>query len=217
MFWYSYVMDYVQKTIAAYDNSPDKYASATTDMVNEQEMEALVKYMPTGAQTILDVGCAFGRDCEAFKERGLCVTGIDMSTELLKRATELKPGIEFLQMDVRELSFSDHSFSAIWCNAVLLHLNDSDLVKALRELHRVMVEGGAIAISVKLGEGEKTFIEDFSSNQERYYNFKAEDSLNRLLTDNGFTVRESYILNEREHFGPSKRDLNWVWSFANAS
>lgn len=210
-------MDYIQKTIAAYDSSPEKYASATTDMVNTDEIDRLIKYIPAQVQTLMDVGCAFGRDCLAFKKRGLSITGIDMSAELLKRAKEQMPHIEFMQMDVRDLNFSDHSFGAIWCNAVLLHLNDSDLVKALHELRRVLVEGGAIAISFKFGEGEKTFVEDFSASQERYYNFKTEDALNALLNENGFTVKESYILNERERFGPSKRDLNWVWSFATAS
>lgn len=209
-------MDYIQKTIAAYDSAPDKYASATTDMVNELEMKTVLKYLPSGEQKLLDVGCAFGRDSQVFKKHGLSVTGIDMSVELLKRAKVQNPDIDFLHMDVRSLSFPDNYFGAIWCNAVLLHLNDNDLVKALHELHRVLVKDGIIAISVKLGEGEKTFVEDFSTSQERYYNFKTENALNTVLNENGFTVRESYVINERERFGPSKRDLNWVWSFATA-
>lgn len=209
-------MDYIQKTITAYDNSPDKYASATTDMVNSVEMDLLLKYLPDGDNKILDVGCAFGRDSYEFINRGLSVTGIDMSKVLLKRAREQRPNIEFQLMDVRDLKFPDKTFNGIWCNAVLLHLNDSDLVKALNELRRVLVKDGAIAISFKLGDGEKTFVEDFSAKQERYYNFKTEHTLNSLLRENGFLIKKSYILNERERFGPSKRDLDWVWSFAAA-
>ena len=207
-------MDYLQKTIAAYDGSPDKYASATNDMVNLQEIDSLVGYMPEGNLKVLDVGCAFGRDCRVFADRGLEVTGIDMSLELLNSARELHPNIELLQMDFRNLEFNYDSFAAVWCNAVLLHLNDADITIALSELRRILMPGGAIAVSFKLGEGEQTFVEDFSAEQARYYNFKTEEMLKILMSNNGFTVKKVYVMNERERFGSTKRDLDWVWAFA---
>ena len=74
--------------------------------------------------------------------------------------------------------------------------------------------GGAIAVSFKLGEGEQTFVEDFSAEQARYYNFKTEEMLKTLMSNNGFTVKKVYVMNERERFGSTKRDLDWVWAFA---
>jgi len=34
------------------------------------------------------------------------------------------------------------------------------------------------------------------------------------LTQAGFVLRQGYTVNERERFGPDKRDLNWVYCFA---
>lgn len=207
-------MDYIEKTIAAYDNAPDKFALATTGMINQLEMDILLKYLPDKNLPILDIGCANGRDSQVLTDLGYKTVGIDLSRELLKKAEQEHPGLTFMYMDVRNLDFEDNSFSGAWCNAVLLHLNKKDLISALQEVRRVLVPGGVIAVSFKEGEGEKEVVETFSSELARYYNFQTLNSLNDLLKKAGFNVKESHKLNERERFGPKKRDLNWVWSFA---
>jgi hypothetical protein len=87
-------------------------------------------------------------------------------------------------------------------------------MKALKEIGRVLVPKGVLAVSMKEGEGEKEVVEKFSSELSRFYNFKDEKKLNSLIQQCRFEVKQSHILNERERFGPDKRDLNWVWSFA---
>ena len=137
-----------------------------------------------------------------------------MSKELIKKAQHINPNLEFKLMDVRNIEFPDNAFGAVWCSAVLLHLNDSDLEKALRDIYRVLKPGGVVAMSFKEGAGEKEVVETFSTDLSRFYNFKTPESLNTLLKGCGFHVTKSYVVNERERFGQDKRDLNWVWSFA---
>jgi ubiquinone/menaquinone biosynthesis C-methylase UbiE len=206
--------DYVAKTIEAYNNAPGKFAFATKEMVNYPEIETMLKYVPYKNAPILDVGCGFGRDSEVLAKKGFKTIGIDMSKALLKKAHELYPDLSFAVMDVRNLDFADNTFAAAWCNAVLLHLNDQDLAKALREILRVLTPGGVIAVSFKEGTGQKEVVEKFSSELARFYNFKIRDQLDEILKQIGFIVKESYTFNERDRFGPNKRDLIWVWSFA---
>lgn len=206
--------DYISKTIKAYDNAPDKYASATSDMVNHQELEIMLEYLPDKSLPILDVGSGSGRDAAVLTKMGYKTVGIDLSKELLAKAKSLHPKFEFKHMDVRNLDFPDNSFSGVWCNAVLLHLNDKDLTKALKEIYRVLVPKGVVAVSFKEGQGTREVMEKFSSELARFYNFKSEDELNEVLKKSGFIVKQSYKLNERERFGPNKRDLYWVWSVA---
>lgn len=206
--------DYVDKTIEAYDHAPDKYSSATVGMVNKVEMDIMLGYLPSGDLPILDVGCANGRDSKVLSDLGYKTAGIDLSQELLKIAKREHPKLSFSYMDVRKLNFDDESFSGAWCNAVLLHLNENDLVKALKEIRRVLVPRGVIAVSFKEGAGERNVIERFSTELSRFYNFKSLENLNHLLESCGFQVKESYVLNEKERFGNDKRDLNWVWPFA---
>ncbi len=109
---YSARMDYLEKTIHAYDVAPDKYASATGVMVNELEIGIMLQNMPGGEKAILDVGCGPGRNAQILSRRGYKVTGIDMSKELLERAKRTNPELDFRLMDVRNLGFSDDTFGA---------------------------------------------------------------------------------------------------------
>ena len=206
--------DYVSKTLQAYNDSPEKYVESTAEMVLTPELETLAGLVPHSDKPLLDAGCAYGRDMDVLSSRfGLSVVGIDMSDELLQRGQQLHPQFDFKKMDVRHLGFEDEAFSGVWCNAVLLHLNDEDIREALAEFNRVLVAGGAICISFEEGEGTEQLVEKFSSNGARFYNYKTLPATEEMLREAGFEVKQSYVLNERERFGADKRDLNWVYSF----
>lgn len=209
--------DYIDKTIAAYNQSPDKYEASTSGMTPSAEFKRFVEMAGGTGKTVLDAGCAFGRDCAEFQRKGLISTGIDLSDELLKKATASHPDIEFKKMDVRKLDFDDESFDGIWCHAVLLHLNDKDIVKALREFHRLLKPGGALFVSFKKGEGAQEVVENFSSDAARYYNFKTTESVTEALQATDFTDIDAYYVNERDLFGPDRRDLDWVHCFSRKS
>ena len=205
---------YIERTIAAYDQSPDKYFESTREMTPPQEFSCFVATVKGLGTRILDAGCAFGRDTSAFHEAGLDVTGIDLSDGLLQKARDLHPELDFRKMDIRSLEFADATFDGIWCHTVLLHLNDEDLERALNEFHRVLKPTGTLFISFKKGEGTQEVLETFSSNAARFYNFKTIEPLTATLREAGFTDINAYYINEQEMFGPEKRDLDWVYCFS---
>lgn len=206
--------EYIARTLNAYNADPKKYEDATKDMVLHDELDEFLARIPNKEFPILDAGCAFGRDTNLFTKRGFEVEGIDMSSGLIKRAKELYPDLSFQEMDIRHLKFPDETFSAIWCNATILHLKDQDITKTLNEFRRVLIPGGVIAVSVKEGIGEEEFIEKFSSNSARYFNYQTMDTLRLLVEGSGFKVVKIYTINEREKYGPKNRDLNWIYCFA---
>ena len=205
--------DYITRTLNAYENDPEKYERATADIIPQEDIDEFVNRLPENDLPVLDAGCAFGRDSWQFAQRGLRVIGIDMSDALLKRAKELYPGITFKKMDVRNLELSDESVKGIWCHATLLHLKDDDIRKALREFWRVLVPGGAVFVSFKEGTGDEEFVEKFSSNSARYFNYQTVETVRSLLEENGLAITKIYTFNERERFGGNLRDLNWVYCF----
>jgi len=193
-----------------------KYAHQKQE--TDKMLEQLIAPYITGSLSVLDAGCAFGRDTAEFKASGLIPVGIDLSDELLRKAVTSHPDIRFQKMDVRKLSFDDHSFDGIWCHAVLLHLKDDGIITALREFHRVLKPGGILFISFKKGEGAREVVEDFSSNSARFFNYKTTEAVMEMLQRTGFTDIDAYYINERDLFGPDKRDLDWVHCFSkNAS
>lgn len=205
--------EYIEKTIAAYNQSPDKYEASTTGMTPPAEFKRFIEAVGVG-KTVLDAGCAFGRDSAEFQAAGLSPTGIDLSDELLKKAVMAHPNIKFQKMDVRQLDFPDESFDSVWCHATLLHLNDDDIIRALNEFHRVLKPQGLLFVSFKKGEGSEEIVENFSSNAARYFNFKTTDAVTAMLQETGFTDIDAYYINERDLFGPDKRDLEWVHCFS---
>lgn len=122
-----------------------------------------------------------------------------------------------MEMNICNLDFPDNYFSGVWCNAVLLHLNDKDMLKAIREIQRVLAPKGATCISLKEGIGSREVTEKFTSDQSRFYNFKTKEETVQLLEQNGLSVHNCYILNEQERFGADYRNLNWVYAFATKS
>jgi ubiquinone/menaquinone biosynthesis C-methylase UbiE len=206
--------DYIDRTLRAYDAHPDKFEAATAAMSLGEELTEFAGRISAKDQPVLDVGCAFGRDTAWLAEQGLHTIGIDMSRALLKRAAELHPDLDFRVMDMRELVFEDASIAGIWCNATILHLNAEDMRRALSEFRRVLVAGGIVFVSFKEGEGEEEIVEKFSSDCARYYKYVTESDVRRLIEDAGLQIEKLYRINERERWGPDKRDLNWVNCFA---
>ncbi len=205
---------YVDKTIAAYNQSPDKYETSTTGMTPPAEFKRFADMVGGTGKTVLDAGCAFGRDSVELLKQGITPIGIDLSDELLKKAATNNPDITFRKMDVRELDFDNDNFDGIWCHAVLLHLNDNDIEKALKEFHRVLKQHGTLFISFKKGEGTKEVVEAFSSEAARFYNFKTTETTTAILEAAGFADIDAYYINEQDLFGPDKRDLEWVHCFS---
>ena len=93
---------------------------------------------------LLDVGCGAGLALQMAAERGAQVTGIDAAAGLLEVARSRVPTGDIRQGELEELPYADGSFDVVTSfNAVQYA---SDPVAALREVRRVAVEGGKVAI-----------------------------------------------------------------------
>ena len=92
---------------------------------------------------VLDYGCGHGMAAVVLARAGARVTAFDLSPGYVAEARERcrANGVAAAcgVADGEALPFADHSFDAVWGNAVLHHL---DLAKAGRELRRVLRPGG---------------------------------------------------------------------------
>jgi len=104
-----------------------------------------------GGDELLDVGCGPGTitmDLAELVAPGF-VMGIDRSNEVIGRAREAVEAralsnLSFEVGDVYNLKFEDSSFDVVYAHQVLQHL--SDPTRALREMRRVLRDGGWLAI-----------------------------------------------------------------------
>jgi ubiquinone/menaquinone biosynthesis C-methylase UbiE len=110
----------------------------------------LLPHLKSG-DSVLDVGCGPGTitmDLAELVAPGH-VVGIDRSSEVIERAREAAEAralsnLSFEIGDVYHLEFEDDSFDVVYAHQVLQHL--SDPTRALREMRRVLRDGGWLAV-----------------------------------------------------------------------
>lgn len=124
----------------------------------EREADALwtqLQLSPTGA--LLDVGCGHGRHAVALAQRGADVIGVDFAWHLLTRARQLAHGLalscQWVRADMRQLPIRSESVQAATLfDAFGFFEHEEQNQDVLRELARVLVPGGRLALKVANGE-----------------------------------------------------------------
>ncbi|HZY40293.1 MAG TPA: methyltransferase domain-containing protein [Mucilaginibacter sp.] len=90
-------------------------------------------------ERILDLGCGTGHLTNKIKERGADVTGIDASEDMIAKAKESFPEIDFQVADAIDFHF-DEPFDAVFSNAVLHWVHKAD--EAIKCVYDSLKPGG---------------------------------------------------------------------------
>jgi SAM-dependent methyltransferase len=178
------------ETIAAYDALPVEYAArfAAVDFATaRRQFENGVQRV---GSEILDAGCGSGRDLALFAGRGFAPTGIDLSVGLLQQARQASQASLVLG-DLCELPFSSESFSGVWCCAVLLHLSPCLVRASLREVFRVLVQGGAVFVSTRHGQGEGW--RAWGDQHRRWFHFYSLEEVVEMMETSGLVVASAAV------------------------
>lgn len=121
----------------------DEAFEACTAMENMAAFEAI---SPVRGKKVFDLGCGAGETSVYLAKQGAIVTALDISPEMVAVGRRLaeKHGVkvEFLTGVAEKLPFPDGHFDAVFGNGVLHHV---DLIPALREIKRVLKDGGKAA------------------------------------------------------------------------
>lgn len=137
----------------AHDYSKENYP--------RNDWEALQKMMDRFAlslpsKKVLDVGCGPGVESRYLWEKGLSITGIDLSPRFIAAARKNVPGATFKRMDMLALGFSNHSFGGLFVCKSFFHLPKSFGKNALEEFYRVLIPGGILFLLVVEGSGSSS-------------------------------------------------------------
>jgi demethylmenaquinone methyltransferase/2-methoxy-6-polyprenyl-1,4-benzoquinol methylase len=93
---------------------------------------------------VLDVCCGTGDLAIGARARGAKVTGLDFSEQMLERARRKDANIDWVQGDALALPFEDKTFDAATVGFGVRNVADLDL--GLRELRRILDDGGRVGI-----------------------------------------------------------------------
>lgn len=136
-----------ERAAHAYEGS---FATAT-----RQFIPALLDAAYIGAgRSVLDVACGPGFVAAGAAERGATVRGLDFSAAMLGVARARHPGLMFDQGDAEALPYPNETFDAVVSNFGIHHVPQPIL--ALRQAHRVLRPGGALAFTIWAAPAENT-------------------------------------------------------------
>lgn len=113
---------------------------------------------------LLDAGCGEGRHCFGALERGARVVGLDLDRDSLDRgsgplrarAREIGGFGVMIHGDTFRLPFRDATFDRVICSEVMEHVHDWRA--AVRELARVVKDGGRVAVTIPTATSERLYL-----------------------------------------------------------
>jgi ubiquinone/menaquinone biosynthesis C-methylase UbiE len=187
-------------TIESYDKTYKEYIKKTNKLHPIDDSNKFISMLNIN-DLILDLGCGYGRDANIFCDKGFNVIGIDLSKNMIEEAKKINKA-KFFVMDLRKLNFEDNYFNAIWACASFLHIQKKDILKALKESHRVLKKGGILFVSVKEGEGEILKTDFRYGKVKKFFAFYKENEIKNKLIKAGFEIIEINIKNFKNSYQP---------------
>ncbi len=126
----------------------DAWSGATRAYVDSLLTAAHAKL---GAR-MLDVASGPGYVAGAAAELGVDVVGLDVAQEMVARASQRYPGVDFVVGDAHELEFEDLTFDSVTMNFGIHHVANPEVV--FGEARRVLRPGGVYAFTSWAGGAE---------------------------------------------------------------
>ena len=146
---------------------------------------------------ILDAGCGDGINLLGLSQIvdrnrwNAEILGVDYNPLRIRRVTKFKHVSSVCESRLESLPYPDGSFSIVICNQVLEHIPDESA--ALRELRRVLSDGGLLIVGVPnegcvLARLRNNVFQRMILRTTDHVNFHTEETLTRVLAGERFSA-----------------------------
>lgn len=192
----------VRKTSEYYDMFAEDVSKRTETRDYSKWIDAVCSKIPSGS-TILDIGCGSGQHMNTFVSKGYMAIGVEPCSKM--RSLAFENGLEVFDGTFETLDrLSLQRVNAIWCASSLLHVPVDVLNDVLVKMWSLLLSGGIIYITVRMGSGCKWDNYDAENeNVVRFIQLYDERRLIDGLQKSGFQVLCTEI--EESYWGrPSK-------------
>lgn len=167
-------------------------------LIRGREADLFSKHLPL-KNPILDFGCGDGFFAKVVFESSTKIdVGVDIDKGALRLAKKEKIYKKLISHDGKSLSFKDKSFSAVFSNCVLEHVDFLD--ESMAEIYRVMKPGGKFICTVMTDKWEEylfgnVFFGEFYKKWMRkiqvHPNLLTKRQWDLLFTRQGFNILKS--------------------------
>lgn len=173
------------QTIQTYNRLAKEYDDETALFWEHFPREFISRFAKLASGLILDVGSGPGRDAVLLRNEGLTVVCFDASKTMVALCKE--KGFESLVGDFNHLPFKDGVFSGVWAYAALIHVPRYEAERALKEIKRVLIPGGILALGMIEGNGEE-YKKTSGVQSPRWFSYYTEHELQDLVEEQGFEI-----------------------------
>jgi ubiquinone/menaquinone biosynthesis C-methylase UbiE len=168
-----------------YDQIAEDYYSNRDINKFNSELESFSKLLPKNAH-VLDVGCGAGIPTAKFlSEKGIKVTGIDISETMIKLARQNVPHAEFFKMDANKLQFPENSFDGIISVYTLFHIPRKNHLDIFKQFYEVLKPNGILMMNSGVSGSEG--VSHFFGVPMFWSNYSPKETL-ELVQKAGFSI-----------------------------
>jgi len=161
----------------------DEFQSKPYDLA---VLETFAAALPAGAR-VCDAGCGpCGHVARILADRGLDVTGIDLSPKCVALARAEQPSLRFETMDMAAMAFGDCAFDGLIAYYALHDQPKSTLPAVFREFARVLRPGGRLLVVAKEGAGEGWIDDPMGLPAQVFWSAFSPGELRELCINAGF-------------------------------
>jgi SAM-dependent methyltransferase len=156
-----------------------------------------------GLGPVLDVGCGPGTVTAYLAERGLDVSGVDLSPRMIEHARRLHPKCTFSVGSSTELTLAESSWGGLLGWWSLFNLPRHVLPQVLSSFARALVPGGQLIIGTHVGNGDVVRTEAYGGVSVRWTTYLWQpEQLVALVEQAGLQPTAELRLSGDRQIGP---------------
>jgi predicted TPR repeat methyltransferase len=193
---------------SGYDAIADTWESWKAQITDDPRAEwcgELVSRLPQGAW-IVELGCGGGAPETALLAERFRLTGVELSQEQLRRASERIPDAEFIHADLTEIEFEPSSLGGVAAFYSFNHV-PRDLLAPLYGRIRTWLSPGGLFLTALGTSDTANWIGDWLG-APTYFSSFPPDVNTRMLGDAGFELLRDEVVTIREPEGNAA--FQWI-------
>lgn len=174
----------------------NKWSNRPFEPANNFAKRAYKLIKTRNLKTLLDLGCADGRDSIYFSNKGLQVTAVDFSESGINKLKSQNAKINCLLLDIRNTKFQENSFDVIYAHLSLHYFDDETTSKIFDNLYKILKKDGLFLLKCKstddplFGQGEKVGENMYKKGHVRHF-FTKEYMTEKLKSFKTIKVRKT--------------------------
>jgi SAM-dependent methyltransferase len=198
-----------------YDVAAEKYAATFARELDDKpfDRDLLARYAAAlaGRGDVWDVGCgAAGHVTRYLADRGVAVSGVDISPGSVAVAGRCQSGLTFRAADMCDLPAGNGSLAGIVAFYSMIHLPRPRIPVALAEFRRVLTPCGALLAAVHGGTGEIGSDAAFGLPVQVRATLVSPDEIAAMAESADFAIREQHERAPYPGEYPSQRLYLWA-------